>query len=416
MRLLFIIQDRENYTAGPVINMVRLLPELVRRGYEVFALIVFRRARSSCAALLEKEGVNCTIVPFPKFTEDYIKDIFQHAQAIDPDVFIANVSFQGAYAGRWIKEAGVPVVVAHRSDDAHNWCMVDAFVLGKKEWLASGLLCVSSFLKGEVEKKLRHSLPVDVIPSGAPFSDHIAAHEAGTLKVIYAGRIEQKQKRIHDLVEAFIRIMDQKADVELTIIGEGSEKDALADVVARAGFSSRIIFKGMETGETYHKELSQHHVIILLSDYEGMPGSIIDGMMCGLVPVCLKINGIEDLVRHQETGLVVSDRAGDLRNALEVLREDVSFRRKLGVAALQHAKENFSVTVMADKWEALIAKLPKRKKTGREISLPPNLRLPGSTIPFEGAARRNPSFVYLLSEKFKAYKKKVVHYKALLFT
>jgi glycosyltransferase involved in cell wall biosynthesis len=59
----------------------------------------------------------------------------------------------------------------------------------------------------------------------------------------------------------------------------------------------------------YLQQLIEHNILILLSDYEGTPGAVMDGMACGLVPVCTDISGgVQELVIPDQTGLLVRDR------------------------------------------------------------------------------------------------------------
>jgi len=43
MRISFMAYDRPAYTGGPIINARRILPELVKRGYDVQALLGYHQ-------------------------------------------------------------------------------------------------------------------------------------------------------------------------------------------------------------------------------------------------------------------------------------------------------------------------------------------------------------------------------------
>jgi hypothetical protein len=116
---------------------------------------------------------------------------------------------------------------------------------------------------------------------------------------------------------------------------------------------------------------------VLLSDYEGTPGAVMDGMEAGLVPVCLDIGrGVAELVRHEETGLLVPDRADGFVAAVRRLAEDESLRRKLAAGARQQVERHYALSVVADRWESLWEECLQEAPPARPFRTPRKIRLP----------------------------------------
>ncbi len=388
MKIAFMAYDGKDYNAGPIINASRLLPALQARGHVVCALIPYMNGEAPNVKNLKDKGVMCKTIPFPAYTEDMIYWLLQEVKNFQPDIFIPNISFQGGFAARWVRESGIPTVIAHRSDDALNWCLFQTFVAGKPKWRVNGLVCVSQYLKEKSLQRMSEQIPVTVIPSGVPTSTHVATHqESDILKVVYAGRLVQKQKRIWNTIDTFIDILKEDTAIDFTIIGDGVERDGLEKKVRESGVAGKITFKGKLLGDKYHEELSRHQVIVLMSEYEGIPGSLMDGMVCGLVPVCLDIEGIRELIKHDETGLIIQKRS-DLKDALTQLK-DHSYRSQISYNARAHIQKNYSLDQTVSRWvkfcEQLVEANDKKKKT---IKVPKRLMLPLSTMRFEGALRK----------------------------
>ena len=117
--------------------------------------------------------------------------------------------------------------------------------------------------------------------------------------------------------------------------------------------------------------------MLLLSDYEGQPGAVIDGMLAGLVPVVLQCpGGLDELVTDRKTGLVVTDREESLDAALRWLGSEPSERRKLAEQARAFANQNHSVSAAADKWEAFMEQLLAAAGPRRPIDVPRVIKLP----------------------------------------
>ena len=119
---------------------------------------------------------------------------------------------------------------------------------------------------------------------------------------------------------------------------------------------------GTVTNEKIQAVLNRYHILVLLSDYEGTPGAVMDGMASGLVPVCLDISGgVQELIIHENTGLLVKDRGQSFVDAIARLATDTSLRKRLAANAKEHMAKHFSLNVAADRWRLSAASLSRRE-------------------------------------------------------
>lgn len=359
MKIIWQAYDTTNYTGGPIVNALRLLPEFKRRGHEVLAVVEYHRDHPN-ADKLREQGIECVTFPRPRFSEDHVKMFLEELIRFKPDVFVSNISAHAGLAGRWAQRWGVPVVHTHRSDDALNNGMAEFFFASDNKWQLSALVSVNRYLFDKIQSLTSKPIRHRIIPSGVPLSEHRAT-QAGVsrFRVAYAGRLVEKQKRISDVVRAFIRLADTEPDIDFSVIGHGDPQleSQLREEVAAMGLANRIQFMGRLHGEEYKRALASHQVIVLLSDYEGIPGSIMDGMSCGLVPVVHHMNGIDELVRHDENGVIVNDRSENFIKAIVRLRDDETLRQRLAQNALGTIRDRFSLAYAASEWESLFREL-----------------------------------------------------------
>jgi glycosyltransferase involved in cell wall biosynthesis len=370
-RVAYMFYDRPNYCAGPTINARRLLPELVRRGYEVTALVGYLFECPS-REFLEGQGVAVRAVEWPEWVEDQVLWIQKQLGAVDPDIFVPNVSVSGCYAGRYLREAGRPTIAGHLSTDEFNWGMAERFVRSQDEWAVSGLFCMGDVLSDTVRSWQPTRTIVKNISHGAPLPD-AQVDPSGPLRLVYAGRVVQPQKRIHELVDAMIEAAGRHPQLTAKIIGDGSERAAIQRRVAASGFADRFHFTGFVDPGTVQNEMLDGNVFVLLSDFEALPGAVKDAMACGLVPVCLDIPGVRELVIHEETGLLVSDRGADFQKALDRLAGDDDLRRRLSTNARRHIVKGFTHDAAADRWEELFAEVWASAGPRVPIRFPRNL-------------------------------------------
>jgi len=369
LKIAFMFYDGANYIGGPMVNGLRLSVEFKNRGHEVLAIILAYKGESVAKERLVAEGVDCRVKDIPASRQSIMRWVLEQLKGFGPDVFVPNICLSGLFAAKWVKRAGIPTIAVHRSDDERNWLIAKHFGIGN-EWKTSGLVCVSRYLLEETRRISSGNFKARVIPSGVPVPSHQAAQEEGRLGIVYTGRLVQLQKNIYDVFDVFCQIVNRFDNVECAFLGENGEKPELMNRTVSAGLQDKIRFYGFMTGEAYQEALSANHVIILLSDYEGTPGSIMDGMACGLIPICKRYSGIDELVINGETGFIVDDK-NDVEAVVSQLMEDMALRKKISENARRHIIQYYSITRAADLWESFFYDLiEKKKKKRRAIRIP----------------------------------------------
>ena len=95
--------------------------------------------------------------------------------------------------------------------------------------------------------------------------------------VIGIGRLTS-QKNFPLLIKAFALLLDRQ-DARLIILGEGKLKSELENLVRDLGIIEKIYFPGFVSNP--FKWLRSASLFVLSSDYEGLPGTLIQAMACG---------------------------------------------------------------------------------------------------------------------------------------
>lgn len=137
-------------------------------------------------------------------------------------------------------------------------------------------------------------------------------------------------------------------DVHFMIIGDGEERQRLADLVAQLDVVDRVHFAG------YHDNpnplMSTLTVNVLTSRNEGgLPYVLLEGARLGLATVSTTVGGVRDLISADETGLLFDpgDDAALSRHLIALLR-DPERRTRLGDNIRARAREHFSLRRMAE--------------------------------------------------------------------
>ena len=379
MKILWQAYDRADYTGGPIINTIRLLPEFKKIGHEIITIIGHNGTGYPNAEKLRENNINCLTYRIPKYSEDHTKIFLEALIQNKPDIFVSNISVQAGFAGRWAQHWGIPVIHTHRSNDALNCGTAEFFFAGPPEWRLNALVCVNNYLLDQIKAVNSKGYISRMIPSGVPIpiltNDKIKYNE---LKIVYSGRIIQEQKRINDLLSSFISIARIMNNVSLTLIGTGEAYyvKRLKAKVIEAGMSNRIRFVGRLLEDDYKNELMKHHIIVLLSDYEGIPGAVMDGMSCGLVPIVLNVNGIDELVKHRENGLIIQNREKAFQEAIRELLENIDLYKRLSNNARNTIRNNFSLEKTVLQWHELFKEVISTSDIKKPMIMPDRINLP----------------------------------------
>jgi glycosyltransferase involved in cell wall biosynthesis len=143
-------------------------------------------------------------------------------------------------------------------------------------------------------------------------------YQTNPLRLIYAGRVTQPQKRVWDFVPLVEQLLRARVPFVFDIIGEGDEFAPLQQMMqsripaAKVNFHPRIPHCEMAA-----KWLS-HDIFVQTSDFEGTSVSMLEAMAHGVVPVVTAASsGIAGVIEHGENGFVVP--IGDMSAMSDVI-------------------------------------------------------------------------------------------------
>ena len=134
---------------------------------------------------------------------------------------------------------------------------------------------------------------------------------------------------------------------------------------------------GFVENDQIQKQLLKCHAVVLLSDHEGLPVSLLEGMACGAVPIGLRgAPGVTELVLDGLSGLLVGDRGDGFVAAVRRLREDPALWERLARSAHAKVEADYSEKVCADRWQELFHELVNSSGARKPLRIPRRLHLP----------------------------------------
>jgi glycosyltransferase involved in cell wall biosynthesis len=195
----------------------------------------------------------------------------------------------------------------------------------------------------------------EVIPYGIDFpvtTPRTPRTPDSPLRLIYLGRIIEEQKRVSRLAQLAKTLQTRGAPVEFSIVGEGPQREQLQ---AELRGCDLVRFLDPVPYDRVPRLLQDYDVFVLLSDFEGLPLSLLEAMGAGVVPVVSDLSsGLAEVV-DSTRGYRVP--VGDVERAAEVIEELCRDRTKLhscAAQAMHFAREHYSADAMAERYCRLV--------------------------------------------------------------
>jgi glycosyltransferase involved in cell wall biosynthesis len=379
MKVCFVTHDAPQDIGGGSSGLRRLLPLLQMAGIEVEAhvMAIGGRPGLNCASFRE-HGIPVRLMPFLVHLPYAVRTFLQFLEEGQPDIYVPGQILAAYYAGGYARRAGIPTVGVLRADDLYNRGIMDEFIKGDRDFRVSAVVAVSRFLELQVSPIAR-ALGVIVrrIHSGVPIPARAAKYSRSPFRLVYTGNLVEEQKRISDLANAFCAVAQSIPNLEAWIAGEGGARPTVEDIIRTKEMGARVHLLGLVDNAHIYDVLAQCQGLALLSDYEGMPVSMMEAMAAGVVPICLDTrSGIREAIEHRMNGLIVKDRGADFFDAVRELQCDPEKWQRLSLAARDTARQRFSIEESAHQWIDLLRDLHTPRTARADFKAPRVLQLP----------------------------------------
>lgn len=245
----------------------------------------------------------------------------------DFDIVHANILTRAGYiAQQYKKDHGIPYILTE------HW---SGFVTGQYNQLpgwqkkinksvtrdAAALTCVSNFLLNHMKSELPHP-NYQVIPNVVD----IATQTPTTAKpntLLTVCDLEDDKKNISGIIDAIASL----PEVELNIIGDGSDRKMLEAKTADLNLQKRVTFLGRLPNEEVLKHYTTATAVIINSNVETFSVVALEAIAANKPLICTRCGGPEEIAAHSSTLFVDKNDVGVLTSAIsKVLEEPSAFQ------------------------------------------------------------------------------------------
>ncbi len=173
-----------------------------------------------------------------------------------------------------------------------------------------------------------------------------------TLQCALIGRVTQI-KRPDRFLDVVAEIVKRELNIEFFIAGDGELLEICRARIKRENLPVKVL--GWQSD--IERLLAAADMLVLTSDNEGTPLSLIQAGMAGLPVVTTNVGSVSEIVLDGVTGIITTLDIQEIADALEKLANNKAFREQLGRAAQGFTLANFGVQRLVHDHEELYKKL-----------------------------------------------------------
>jgi len=214
---------------------------------------------------------------------------------------------------------------------------------------AEVVTAVSSRIKSLLTRYASHPDRIATIHNGvdpilvANAVDQQGCAPRGEKKIILSVGTLIKRKGIHIVLRALADLAKRFEGLSYVVVGDGIERRNLQSLTRELGLERFVDFLGQRPHAEVFRHMSACDVFVLPSWDEAFGVVYLEAMACGKPVVACRGEGVEDIVTHGETGLLVEPKDEEsLKEALVRLLSDSELCERMGEKAREVVLENFT--------------------------------------------------------------------------
>jgi len=341
LRILYV--DTESVWRGGQEQLLDLMTGMKARGH-----LVWLAARESSAIFQRAAEAGIVVVGSNQRLELSLPVFLRTLKILKNgkfDIAHSNTPRSIVIVGLAARMARTPAVFCSRRVDFPLRSRLSAL---KYNWSTDRVLAISKSIKNTLTNGGVNPSNIEVIYEGVDLDwidqqrpEPLAGADQKSVVGTVAHMSSEKGHSV--LLDAIAIIRNRFPRLQLCLIGDGNEKDALKKKAKRLDIESCITFMGFRTDS--EALMKRFEVFCLPSLSEGLSSAILKAMANRLAVVSTNTGGIPELVSDGLTGLLVPP--GDpqkLAAALGRLLGDPDLRKRMGEAGRKRIEDQFTAS------------------------------------------------------------------------
>ena len=201
------------------------------------------------------------------------------------------------------------------------------------------------------------SVPVETMYNAVDTEDILSKAQESVdteherIRLVTVGRLEA-QKGYARLLRIVNKLVEEGGDIELWILGEGSERGVLEQYMMEHRLQERVFLLGFQPNP--YKYLVQGDLFVCSSLAEGYSTAVTEALVLGLPVVTTACSGMEELLQGGEYGVITENSEESLYEGLKKVLSDVEKLSYYRCKAQERGTNLFGTSNPAERLERLL--------------------------------------------------------------
>lgn len=297
-----------------------------------------------------------------------IKNLWRYLKTNTPDVVHLHLEASTVLGTILARLAGTKYVVVsiHSLPNQVSWLVYRMFVwlsVWIDRYIVEDRIAYVELMKLGVDKaKIRH-IPIgtdylnylkDAVVNGTTIREEFGLSQDSPL-ILNIARLHPRKGQ-EFLLKAMKLVLEKVSAARLLLVGWGEEDKRLKLLASKLGVEGHVIFAGKRRDLINFYACA--NIFVMAAVDEGMGVCIYEAMACGLPVIAFNAGSINEVVIHEETGLLTPVRDYEVlaESIINVLQNEES-GQKYGRAGKKRIEKHFQGTAMARKYEQVYLEL-----------------------------------------------------------
>ncbi len=161
------------------------------------------------------------------------------------------------------------------------------------------------------------------------------------------------------LLRAIRKVKDRIPDIEVNLAGDGDMEQQLGQMIEDLDLTENVHLLGWMSNKDVYPFIQKHHFLVMPSMKEAFGVVVLEAGACRRPVIASSVGGVPEVLVDGKTGILVDKGDVDqLAEAIIRLAEDAALRDKMGLAAYEFVRDNYtwekSLDMMTDLYERLL--------------------------------------------------------------
>lgn len=384
LHILFVASWYPNRSQPVLGNFIQRHAQAVAAQHTVSVVAAFSSSEYNCVDERQEGNLSEFIAHYPKVKDGdrvlskmrkvkayrrAMRDLIQRSirKSGAPDIIHVHVAWPAALIVLpMAKELGKPIVLTeHWSGYLPEDGNYTGFFLKHYTRLlvqkSKAVTVVSERMKAAMH---RHGLQAEFhhLPNVADtgvFAHAPRETKAEAFRFLHVSMLVDREKNISGMLKAFAEA-SRYAALTLTIVGDGPERKAHEASARQFGIEDKVSFAGLKNPQEIAALMNDHDALLLFSNYEGMPVTIIEAQCCGMPVLATNTGAVREMLTNAKDIMIAPGQVEQLSKAMLLMKRSLDEERDvpaLRKAISERAQQRYSYTAVADQLNFIYQKV-----------------------------------------------------------